>query len=68
MDNNKPESFINFAGQDWSLLKMYLDKKLDTKISLLVGESEHDESNKIRGAISIIKEILALEKAATKGR
>lgn len=61
-----PEEHINFHGQDWHNLKLYLNSSLDKKIGMLVQESTHDKSNQIRGAILMIKELLALEKASVK--
>lgn len=48
----------------WKLIKTWLESKQETKIAMLVGSKEHDESNRIRGALSVIAELLALEKAA----
>jgi hypothetical protein len=58
--------YINFHGPDWARIKQYLEKKMEQKIGLLVGSRDHDESNRIRGSISMIKEILALENSARK--
>jgi len=48
----------------WKLLKAWLEKKKETKIGLLIGSKDHDESNRLRGALSIIDELFAAEKAA----
>lgn len=58
--------FINFHGPDWQRIKEHLEKKLEHKIGLLVGSRDHDESNRIRGNISMIKETLALENSARR--
>lgn len=62
----RPEEHINFHGQDWNNIKLYLNSMLDKKIGLLVQESTHDKSNQIRGAISVIREVLALKKASPR--
>lgn len=62
----KPEDYINFNGQDWNALKMWAERKKEIKIGLLVQADSHDKSNKIRGELSFITELLALEHAARK--
>lgn len=57
---------INFYGADWAATKKWLLDSREKKIGLLVSATDHDTSNKIRGAISVINEILALEEAAIK--
>lgn len=63
---NIPTEYINFRGADWAVIKLYLEKMLQNKIGLLIGCTSHDDSNTIRGAISAIKQILALESAANQ--
>lgn len=60
----RPEEHINFHGRDWAALKMWLEQVKEKKIGLLVIEESHDKSNKIRGSLQLITELLALEKAA----
>lgn len=57
---------INFHGPDWARIKIHLEKKMEQKIGLLVASRDHDESNRIRGSITMIKEILALENSANR--
>ncbi len=60
---------INFHGPEWATIKGWLLKAKETKTDLLVGAEDHDKSNKLRGALSMINEILQLEKAAlNRGR
>lgn len=59
---------INFHGTDWHAIKIYLEQVKENKIGLLVSAEEHDQSNKIRGALSLIQQLLALESAAKQGR
>lgn len=56
--------FIEFQGVTWKNLKLYLEDLKKTKLDLLVSADTHDKSNQIRGAISVISQILALENAA----
>lgn len=56
--------YLEFQGATWKTLKLWLEKKREIKIGMLVGAPTHDESNRIRGALSMLEEILALEKAA----
>lgn len=57
---------INFNGQDWAAIRRWLLESKEKKIGLLVSATDHDTSNKIRGALTIISELLALEEAAKK--
>lgn len=57
---------INFHGPDWARIKIHLEKKMEQKIGLLVASRDHDESNRIRGSVTMIKEILALENSANR--
>ncbi len=61
-----PELMIAFQGRDWMLLKHYLQQQQATKISMLLSEESHDKSNKIRGSLQVIQQILALEDAAQR--
>lgn len=58
--------YINFHGNEWAVLKLWLEAALERKIGLLINETDPDKSNQIRGAILAFKEILALEKAANQ--
>lgn len=61
-----PRKHINFAGQDWHILKLYLQQVKETKIGLLIQESDHDKSNQIRGSLALVQQLLALEKQAAE--
>lgn len=52
----------------WKAFKLWLNEKRETKTNLLIAESTHDQSNRIRGSLQFISEILALEQAALQGR
>lgn len=62
------EDHVNFHGPDWNAIKIFLEQVKEVKIGLLVQAVEHDESNKIRGALSLIQQLLAYDKAANTGR
>lgn len=64
-----PENF-QYDGYQWQVLKRYLLEVKETKVGLLVKATDHDESNRIRGALSMLSQILALEETAkqTQGR
>lgn len=57
---------INFYGPEWAATKKWLLESKDKKIGLLVSATDHDTSNRIRGAIQLINELLALEEAALR--
>jgi hypothetical protein len=56
-----PEDLINFKGQDWHTIRAILKTMLSTSIDMLCSELTHDESQRIRGRIITLKDILALE-------
>lgn len=58
-----PENF-QYDGYQWQVLKQYLLGVKETKVGLLVKATDHDESNRIRGALSMLSQILALEETA----
>lgn len=55
---------INWGGRDWILLRAYLEDMKQKKISLLIGATTQEQSDKLRGALSVIDVILAEEAAA----
>lgn len=64
MDTVDLTQYIQYEGQQWQVLKQYLLQVKESKIGLLVSAKDHDESNKIRGAILMINQLLALEETA----
>lgn len=61
----RPEEHISFNGRDWVVLKAWLNEVKENKIGLLIRADTQEKSDKIRGTLAFIQEILALEKAAT---
>lgn len=57
---------IDYNGPTWKSLKLWLESVQQTKIGMLISEPTHDKSNQIRGALAMLQQILALEKAATQ--
>lgn len=57
---------INFGGRDWIMLRAHLEKMQKDKIGLLIGADTQEKSDKIRGALSVIQQLLALETAAPR--
>jgi hypothetical protein len=62
------EDHVNFHGPDWTAIKLYLEQVKENKIGLLIQAKDHDTSNQIRGALSMIQQLLALESAAHPSR
>lgn len=58
-----PVDYISFGSNEWNVIKVYLQQIREKKVSLLIGDRSHDESNKIRGALSVIDGLLRLETA-----
>lgn len=55
---------VNYYGPEWEAVRRWLLQTKERKTDLLLQASSWDESLKLRGAISMISEILAEEKAA----
>lgn len=53
---------VQFEGATWRALKHHLEVKRNNKVGMLVASTDHDESNRIRGAINMLDELLALDK------
>lgn len=61
------EETIHFQGADWQKIKNWCAKQEATKIGLLLNPScTHDEANRIRGGLTMLKQLLALENDAAK--
>lgn len=58
------EESINFNGPEWAAVERWLLSSREKKIGLLLSADNHDASQKIRGAISQIDDMLRLKKAA----
>lgn len=56
--------YVDFNSPTWKTIKAWLEEKKVIKTDLLISADTHDKSNQIRGSLSFINEILALEKAA----
>lgn len=63
---SKESLVANFHGPEWESFKRWLLQTKERKTDLLVQASTWDESLKLRGALSLISEILAEEKAALR--
>ena len=57
---------LNYHGPEWESLKRWLLQAKERKTDLLLQVSSWDDSLQLRGAISLISEILAEEKAALR--
>ena len=68
MQTSYPERKINYHGGDWAAIKEWLIEAKERKIGLLIQADNNDRTNQVRGSLSIIQEMLALEDAAAKGR
>lgn len=62
------DKFFQYDGNTWQVLTKYLLEVKANKVGLLVASNDHDESNRIRGAISMINQILALEETAKQSQ
>lgn len=56
--------YIDFNSETWRAVAAWADQTQQLKVKMLIGEPTHDKSNQIRGSLSMIGELLALEKAA----
>lgn len=55
---------MNYHGPEWEAFKRWLLQTKERKTDLLIQAGSWDDSLKLRGALSLISEILAEEKAA----
>ncbi|UFK09593.1 hypothetical protein [Xanthomonas phage DES1] len=54
------EGYVNFQGSEWGAIERWLLKQRETKIGLLIGAKTQEESDKLRGAISMIDQLMKL--------
>lgn len=59
-----PTYKLNYHGQDWVILRTYLSERMESCMSRLCSDLSLDETNKVRGELSAIRDILSLESAA----
>lgn len=62
----KLQDRINFHGPEWKTIKLWLEWKQEQKTDGLITSKDHDSSNQLRGAIILIRELLAEERAASQ--
>lgn len=55
---------FNFNGSEWGALKKWLLTQRETKVGLLISAATQETSDKLRGSISMIDQLLKLENAA----
>lgn len=55
---------MNYHGPEWESFKKWLLQTKERKTDLLIQAGSWDDSLKLRGALALIAEILAEEKAA----
>ena len=55
------EGRVNFNGPEWEAIKRWLLSTRETKVSLLIGAANQTDSDKLRGAITMIDQLLKLE-------
>jgi ABC-type molybdate transport system ATPase subunit len=53
---------IQFEGATWRAIKHHLEEVRANKVRLLVSSETHDESNRIRGAIQVLDQLIAMDK------
>lgn len=61
MESNYLEH-IQFEGATWKALKHHLEVKRNNKLGLLLRSATWDDANKVKGAIAVLDELLALDK------
>lgn len=57
---------MSYHGAEWEALKRWLLQTKERKTDLLLQASSWDDSLQLRGAIAMISELLAEEKAALR--
>lgn len=56
--------YVNFNGPEWGAIKAWLLKTREGKVNSLIGAKTQEDSDKYRGAIGMIDQILRLDTAA----
>lgn len=59
-----PKEHINFHSIEWKVIKEYLKQLEEIRVGRLISETSHDESNRIRGSLQLLRDLLRLETAA----
>ena len=62
------KGFVNFGSPDWAALKMYLLEVREQRVARLISPTDERTSDVLRGAISLIDQLLNEESAALKPR
>lgn len=69
MSNTRPEVQMSFQTGDWYVLRQWLhEQEASMKDRLCDSSLSPEDTNVLRGRITMIKEILKLEKLATQNR
>lgn len=58
------KAHISMHSPEWAMLKKWALREKEILVQKLVKSDSHDESNKLRGAIGFINQLLAVEKDA----
>ena len=55
---------LSLGGPDWAVIKEWLEIEREHELSKLLNAKSHDDSQKHRGAITMIDKLLGVEKDA----
>lgn len=58
------KAHISMHSPEWAVLKQWANRERELLVQKLVKTDSHDKSNKLRGAIEFIDQLLAVEKDA----
>ena len=58
------KAHISMHSPEWAVLKKWALREKELLVQKLVKAETHDQSNKLRGAIEFINQLLAVEKDA----
>ena len=62
------KGFVNFGSPDWAALKLYLLEVREQRVARLISPEDERSSDRLRGAISLIDQLLSEETAALRPR
>ncbi len=62
------KGFVNFGSHEWAAVKRYLLEVREQRVARLISPEDERSSDRLRGAISLIDQLLSEETAALRPR
>ena len=62
------KGFVNFGSPEWAAVKRYLLEVREQRVARLISPEDERSSDRLRGAINLIDQLLSEETAALRPR